>query len=264
MTSIQLVSDERLTQIAAKLQQARAPVATDPQASYLIELSADDAELFDASLKSGEFLSFLDRNPQLEAKDSTASTADYSWGDFASEGKSIAAFVEEFRPTLGTQVDTKDPINAMIARIKSSQKALQASGATATKSSFRFVGDPDYRALLVSGSVPRKRSSDTFANLLGTHATAALTAARLRAPAKVNAFSTEKVRSPAEWSATCVEILGLIAQHAGIPLKDVQVAGERWLHEVKAGQQPQYELRGGAVVKVAAPATSVDVPKDRH
>jgi hypothetical protein len=97
MSATQQVSDERLAKIASTLLLAHAAMAGAPNAPRLVGLTEDDAELFEISLHTGEFLAFLDRNPQFEALSPREESRDLTWDECAAADLSMSEFVNRFR-----------------------------------------------------------------------------------------------------------------------------------------------------------------------
>lgn len=98
MSAPQQISDERLAKIASKLLLAHAAMSGDANAPRLVDLSDEDAELFETSPLSGEFLAFLDRHPQFEAMSRPEEIPDLTWDEYAAAGLSVSEFVDSFRP----------------------------------------------------------------------------------------------------------------------------------------------------------------------
>ena len=89
-------SDERLNKIASTLMLAREAMAGGTRSTFLVDMSDDDAAFFEASLASGQYLEFLDRNPQFKVLDA-ADAPDLTWDDYAEAGQSVEDFVNSFR-----------------------------------------------------------------------------------------------------------------------------------------------------------------------
>ena len=98
MSADSQLSDARLSKIVTALSLARAAMAEGQPPSILVDLTDEDAALFESSLHSGEFLAFLDRNPQFEALSPPPEDRDLTWEEYAAAGLSVSEFVESFRP----------------------------------------------------------------------------------------------------------------------------------------------------------------------
>lgn len=280
MTTAQLQQpDERLARIASTLAQARSSLTGDPQGSYLVDLSDEDAELFDASLKSGEFLAFLDRNPQFDVHEAADGEPDYTWDEFAAAGQSIDGFVGSFRPASLTMpvdpvvqaqtsatVDSKQ--TAILAALDAFDQAQQrlpkvgnvvfptlhhgsmgAPNETPPLSTFTRTGWPLPKGFYAQASpttaaFSQQTTANTFAILMGPHAVAVLDQARRKSTAQWNAL-TVPLTVPVDvgsspWPFMCMTIVNILAQHAGLSSDQLRAAGAQWLREVQTGQALSY------------------------
>lgn len=286
--------DERLNKIASTLMLARAAMAGDTQSAVLVDLSDDDTAFFEASLASGEYLDFLDRNPQFSALDAS-DAPDLTWDEYAAAGQSVDDFVNSFRRSedasegASTAVPASHGSDETASTTKAEpQPAIHFYNVEIPWS--KVKGDEVASAIRGSGifsasnvetaplyaikrlTSPVRTSADAFADAIGPNAKALLFAARSNRN-KWSTLSAPIDLDPAQWPNMCAEIVGILARHAGMTPDLMREAAVRWLHEVSVGQAPGYsgvtvylqkdsvkvEPRSGMI-----PKSAVKPDKSRH
>ena len=254
-------SDERLIKIANTLMLVRAAMAGNTQSSILVDLSDDDTAFFEESLSSGEYLDFLDRNPQFSALDA-ADAPDLTWNEYAAAGQSVEDFVNSFRRA-GLAAEGS---STAVPPLHGSDEAASTTKADSQPAkSYQRSGNHSLSAVIQSVHKStidevrfRAAESDTFKGfseeITHWHAEHKPTP-RIHTLADAFADAFEKAQlfvarsnprrgslisqvdlSQAQLTTTFSEVFADLANHAGIPQEHLYVAALSWVNELQSGQ----------------------------